>query len=506
MSTEKFTSRLGKATAFTSTPFYEGDERQELEEALNRDLQLHKAHVVMLAEQGIVSEEVARAILVELLDMERRGVSKLTIDPSLGLYLSTEKYLVDELGPDVAGKMHTGRSRNDLSPANDRLYIRARINQIVQTMIELKESLLRKAEEHVDTVMPGYTHHSQQAQPITFAHYLLAGHDAFSRDVLRLEQAYAVVNLSPLGGAALAGTGFPINRERVAQLLGFDGLVENSLDATGQFDYILQTTAAIAIALSNLGRLVEGIYLWNTAEFGMVELADEYCSISSIMPQKKNPVALEMIRGEAILVAGRLNGMMGILKAIPPGGGREWCYVERLFPRCANTAVGAMRTMAGIISTLTVNREVMARRAAEGFGTVTELADEIVRRTGLAFRQAHHIVGLTTLMAIKSGKKAYEITSGMVDAAAKKVIGEPLELDEETVKKALDAVENVRIRDLTGGPAPDEVRRMIEARKDVLARDRDRLEQRNHHLGRAAERLQKAVEAYPFANSPGGKK
>lgn len=495
MSTEKFTSRLGKATAFPATPFYEGDERRELEDALNRDLQLHKAHVVMLAEQGIVSEEDAGAILVELLYLEREGISKLTLDPSLGLYLSTEKYLVDKLGSAVAGKMHTGRSRNDLSPANDRIYIRARINQIVQTLIELKESLLRKAEEHVDTVMPGYTHHSQQAQPITFAHYLLAGHDAFSRDVRRLEQAYDVVNLSPLGGAALAGTGFPINRERVAQLLGFDGLVENSLDATGQFDYILQTTAAIAIALSNLGRLVEGIYLWNTAEFGMVELADEYCSISSLMPQKKNPVALEMIRGEAILVANRLTGMMGILKAIPPGGGREWNYVERLFPRCANTAVGAMGTMAGIISTLTVNREVMARRALEGFATVTELADEIVRRKDLDFRQAHHIVGLTTRMAIKAGKKANEITSGMVDVAAREVIGEPLGLDEETVKKALDPAENVRVRDITGGPAPVEVRRMIEARKDVLAQDMDRLEQRNRHLGQAAEGLQRAVEA-----------
>ena len=495
MSTEKFTSRLGQATAFTSTPFYEGDERRELEQALSRDLQLHKAHVVMLAEQRIILEEDAMAILGELLDLERLGMSNLSLDPSLGLYLSTERYLVDKLGPDVAGKMHTGRSRNDLSPANDRMYIRDRINEILQTLIELKQALLRRAEEHVDTVMPGYTHHSQQAQPITFAHYLLAGHDAFSRDVRRLEQAYDVVNLSPMGGAALAATGFAINRERVAQLLGFDGLVENSLDATGQFDYILQATAAIAISLSNLGRLVEGIYLWNTAEFGMVELADEYCSISSIMPQKKNPVALEMIRGEAILVANRLNGMMGILKAIAPGGGREWNYVERLFPRCADTAVGALRTMTGIISTLTVHREVMARRAAEGFGTVTELADEIVRRTGLAFRQAHHIVGLTTRMALNAGLKADEITSGMVDTAAEEVIGEPLGLDAEVVRKALDPVENVRIRCIVGGPAPVEVRRMIEERRDALAGDRDHLEQRKRRLAKAAERLQAAVEA-----------
>jgi argininosuccinate lyase len=343
--------------------------------------------------------------------------------------------------------------------------------------------------------MPGYTHHSQHAQPITFAHYLLASHDAFSRDIRRFEQAYAVVNLSPMGGAALAGTGFPIDRARVADLLGFDGIVENSLDATGHVDFLLQTTAAIAIALSNLGRMSEGIYLWNTAEFGMVELADEYCSISSIMPQKKNPVALEMIRGESVLVASQLNGMMGILKALPPGGGREWTYVTRAFPGCANSAVGAIKTMAGIVSTLAVKRDVMARRAAEGFSTVTELADQIVRHAGLSFRQAHHIVGLTTLEAVKAGKKANEITGAMIDAAAKEVIGRPLGLNEQIVRNALDPIENVRIRSIVGGPAPDEVRRMIEVRNGVVARDQERLEERRRQLAQAAEGLRDGVAA-----------
>jgi argininosuccinate lyase len=493
--TEKFTSRLGSTPAFTTTPFSQGDPRQDREDALNRDLQLHKAHVVMLAEQSIISVETAKAILPELLELERLGIEAISFDSSLGLYLSTEKYLVDRLSADVAGRMHTARSRNDLEPANSRLYVRDKINQIVQALVELKSALLLRAVEHVETVMPGYTHHSQHAQPITFAHYLLASHDAFSRDIRRFEQAYAVVNLSPMGGCALAGTGFPISRERVAGLLGFDGLVENSLDATGHVDFLLQSTAAIAIALSNLGRMSEGIYLWNTAEFGMLELADEYCSISSIMPQKKNPVALEMIRGEGILVASQLNGMMGILKALPPGGGREWGYVHRAFPSCANTALGAIKTMAGIVSTLVVKPDVMARRAAEGFSTVTELADQIVRHADLSFRQAHHIVGLTTLEAAKAGKKADEITCAMLDAAAKEVIGRPLGLDEQVVRKALDPFENVRVRSVVGGPAPDEVRRMIEDRNAVLAQDTDRLEHRRRQLAQAAEGLQDVVAA-----------
>lgn len=495
MSTESFTSRLGKAKAFPGTPFWKSGDPRQQELALQRDLDLHKAHVVMLVEQGIISVQDGQALLRGLLDLESQGTSAFSVDPSLGLYLSTEQYLVNKLGSAVAGRLNTGRSRNDLGPAGDRLTMRAQINDMVFILLELKASLLRKAEEHVETVMPGYTHHSQHAQPITFAHYLMAGHDAFSRDVKRLEQAYEVVNLSPMGGAAIATTGFRINRARVADLLGFDGMVENSLDATGQHDFILQTAAALAIALSNLGRLLEGIYLWNTAEFGMVELADEYCSVSSIMPQKKNPVAIEMIRGEAVIAAHNLSAMMSVLKAVPPGGGREWGYTMHLFPLIANTFMGAMKTFTGIISTLTVNKEVMARRAAEGFGTVTELADEIVRQTGLSFRDSHHIVGMTTRMAIQSGKLANEITSEMIDVAAKEAIGKPLGLDAKVVRKALDAVENVRVRNIPGGPAPEEVRRMIEDRKAVLARDRRRLEQRKRRLKAGGVKLSQAVEA-----------
>ena len=169
--TEKFTSRLGSTPAFTTTPFSQGDPRQDREDALNRDLQLHKAHVVMLAEQSIISVETAKAILAELLELERLGIEAISFDSSLGLYLSTEKYLVDRLSADVAGRMHTARSRNDLEPANSRLYVRDKINQIVQALVGLKSALLLRATEHVETVMPGYTHHSQHAQPITFAHF-----------------------------------------------------------------------------------------------------------------------------------------------------------------------------------------------------------------------------------------------------------------------------------------------------------------------------------------------
>ncbi|MFH1153206.1 MAG: argininosuccinate lyase [Pseudomonadota bacterium] len=489
MTTESFTSSLGKSKAFPATPLYEGDKNKDLAAALNRHLQLHKAHLVMLTEQGIISRDDARIILQELFDMETKGLDSLEIDPSLGLYLSTEKHLVDKLGTDVAGKMHTARSRNDLDPANYKMYVRDCIEKIIQAIIDLQSALIEKSQEHADTVMPGYTHHSQQAQPITYGHFLMATHDALNRDITRLEQAYSVANLCPLGGCALAGTGFPIDRDRVAELLGFEGLVENTLDATGHYDFILQVTSAIAITLSNLGRMTEGLYLWNTAEFGMLEMDAAYCSVSSIMPQKKNPVAMEMVRGESVLVYNRLNAMLCILKALPLGGGREWQYVHKSLPECVNTAVNAMKTLAGMISTMKVKKDVMVLRAAQGFGTVTELADEMVRSCGLPFRHAHHIVGTICLNALSEGKTSDEITLAMVNDAAEMVIGRSLNLDEQTLKKALDPVLNVAVRDTIGGPAPKEVLRMIKDRKRQLNKNKEQLEERKKRLKDASDKL-----------------
>lgn len=496
MTTESFTSSLGKSKAFPMTPFYEGDSQKELEDALYRDLQLHKAHLVMLAEERIIPKSDVTIILRELMNMEAAGLEILDVDPNLGLYLSTEKYMVEKLGTDVAGKMHTARSRNDLDPANERMYVRDSINRYVEAIVGLQAVLLEQAQEHAETVMPGYTHHSQQAQPLTYGHFLLATHDALTRDITRLFQAYDVANQCPLGGCALAGTGFPINRERLAQLLGFEGLVENTLDATGHYDFILEFTAAIAISLSNMGRMAESLYLWNTKEFGMLEMDAAYCSVSSIMPQKRNPVAMEMVRGESVLVYNRLNSMFTVFKAMTPGGGREWQYVHKGMPPCVNTAVTSVETMAGMISTMKVNKETMADMAAKGFGTVTELADEMVRTCGLPFRHAHHIVGLICLNALNQGKTSDEIDLEMINAASKQVIGRTLDMDEETVKKALDPVVNVAVRETIGGPAPKEVLRMIENRKEILAQKRDELEKRKEALKKADDALREACKIY----------
>jgi argininosuccinate lyase len=270
-------------------------------------LAANRAHVVMLVECGIVRRADGAALLRALDDLEARGVESVAIRPELNdLFTCTEVQIVKKLGDEVGGRLHTGRSRNDLFLALERMVDREAINRVAEELLALRDTLLRRAREHADTVFPGYTHHSQQAQPITFGHFLLSHHDALARDLERMESAYKRINCCPLGGAALAGTGFQINRERLAEFLGFDGPVENTADGCGARDFQLELAAALAILGSNLGRLAESLILYTSSEFGYIELADEFASISSIMPQKKNPVSLEIVEAFGARSAGHL--------------------------------------------------------------------------------------------------------------------------------------------------------------------------------------------------------
>jgi len=325
--------------------------------------------------------------------------------------------------------------------------------------------------------MPGYTHHSQQAQPITFGYFLLACWDAAARDVQRLTQAFATTNASPMGGGAIGATSFPIDRERVADLLAFDGLVENALDATGARDFALEAGAAYAIALSSMNRLTESLLLWNTAEFGMIELADQYCHISSIMPQKKNPVTLEIVRAEAV-------------------NGREPGYAEEMVLEAGERLVVLAPVLADVVSTLTVHPDRMLRRAREGFSTMTELADEIVRGTDLSFHQAYVLVSELVVRVHARGRTADTIRASDVDEVAERTLGRRLGLDDDSVRRALDPVEAVARRVVTGGPASSEVRRMLERRRKLQAQLHRGLEARRERLAGGVARLEAAVAAF----------
>ena len=498
----KYSERLTRDPAPEIVELY-GKPHIELEqESLQFHLAIHKAHCVMLHEQGILDRDTARQIIDALTELQTLGAKALNLRPELNdLFTNTEVHLIEKLGESVGGRLHTGRSRNDFNLTVARMEARAAILDVMDRLLELQGVLLECAETHVETVMPGYTHISQQAQPVTLGHFLAAFFDVFDRDIQRLGEAYAVVDRSSMGGVALAGTGFPINRRRVSDLLGFSNVVENTIDATGSRDFQLQTLAALGITASSLARLAESLLIWNMGEIGMIDLPDEYCSISSIMPQKKNPVALETVRAEVSLVLGRLASALAILKASPLGNSREVGYTDRLVEETGKEVALIIPIMAGLLRGMRVDREVMFRRAAEGFSTTTELADELVRVWGVPFRKAHRIVGYVVGQIALRGGTARDISAEAIAKACADLYGDVFVLSADLVATSIDPAHNVRMRKTLGGPAPSEVKRMLRDRSSVLSGRRADVANRREVLATASRALESAVASLML---PGG--
>jgi len=456
-------------------------------------IQINKAHVLMLKEQRIISKFEAARILGALLEVEEQGVENFKINPALGdLYMTIEAYVIDRIGEAVGGKMHTGRSRNDLFQAALHFALARKIHEIEVETIHFRHILLNLAESHAGTIMPGYTH-TQHAQPITFGHYLLACFDAATRDFDRLEDSYRRINLSPLGAAALAGTGFPIDRQRTSDLLGFSGLLENSLDAISEKDDVAEVLSVLAILATNLSRFANDLVYWSSLEFGMVEIADEYCTSSSIMPQKKNPWAPEIVRAYSMNIAGNLFKVLAILKGLPIGLNMDLDVLEAAVWDSVDLTVGVIRIMSGVVRTLTVRKEIMERLSSEGFMTATELADTLVRKKMISFRTAHRIVGLLARRMIERRLSVLDITNTMLDECSVEITGKPLGISNEDLRNALDPRVNLELRKTIGGPAPAETRRMVRQRKRRLTKDRLMLREEEDRMTKAAVRLRKTV-------------
>ncbi len=491
---KQYSERLKQSPAKAIQDYYTLPHLQAARKEFPFYITILKAHAVMLAERGIISSQDGRAILGELSAIDAAGFDALPLRADLNdLYLNLQMIIMGHLGEKVGGWLHMALSRNDFEMTEARLFCRELINGGVEALLGLMEALLALAEKHTDTVMPGYTHISQAAQPITLAHFLLAHYDVFARDLERLGHAYAATNHSPMGGCAIAATGFPIRRERVAQLIGCDGIIENSLDASGGRDFLLQIGTAVAIAFSNMGRLVESFLLWNTREFGMIELADQYCHISSIMPQKKNPVTLEILRAESVRVPDTVSSAFGVLKAIPLGNGREPSYVETAVYESAEKLETLAPVLADVIRTLHIHEDVMLRKSRQDFSTMTELTDEIVRQTDLSFHQSYLLVGQLVARVYQQGQLPEAITTEMIDAIAQNTFGRALHIPSEAIKRALDPLENVRARKVRGGPAPDEVRRMLVDRRKQQEVLNSQLHERRENLASAKEALDSVV-------------
>jgi argininosuccinate lyase len=430
----------------------------------------YRAHLIMLVEQDLMPRRVAGAIANAISGLNEGEIRASSYTGEFEDLFFHVEHLIFESAGEAAGNLHLARSRNDLGVAMYRMVLREGLLRVERALLDLQGVLLAVASEHLGTVMPAYTH-TQQAQPTTLAHYLVAVHDSLTRDLRRIGAAFENCNRSPLGAAALTTSGFAIDRSRLAELLGFDGLVENSYDAICGADYLGEAAAALQLSFLGLGRFASDLLLWSTREFGAIRVADPYVQVSSIMPQKRNPVSLEHVRSLLSAAVGDTNTVLTMLHNTPFGDVVD--TEDDLQPylwRALEAADGLCRLLAAVVGTMEVNKELLLERAGMGYSTVTELADTLVRERGLSFRTAHAVVTAVVKLAESEDVGAGGISPGLVNRAAEGVIGEPLGLSQELISRSLDPEHFVEIRALPGGPAHEEMRRAIEERRSVLTR------------------------------------
>ena len=450
------------------------------------DLAVDRAHVVMVAEQGIIGDDVAGGILAALDDVEAAGHAALPDGEDV--HEAIETAVIDRVGPD-GGKMHTARSRNDEVAACIRYRLREDLLDAVDATVSLREALVGTAADHVDTVMPGYTH-LQPAQPTTVAHFLLSYESAVARDTARLLGAYDRTNRSPLGAAAFAGTPFDIDRGRTAALLGFDGVVENSMDAAAGRDFLAESTAALTTHAVTLSGLAEDLVVF--ANRGHLTLDDAYASTSSIMPQKVNPDSLELVRAVAGDAVGGLSGLLTTLKGLPRAYNRD---LQRATPHAWETvdAVSeATLVAAGAVDTASWPAATLEAAAGEGFSTATGVADALAM-AGVPFRTAHEVLATAAERADGGTPDVDTLETVTTD-----VLGESLftYVPRERVEAILDPRRSVASRDSAGGPAPDAVATQLESAEAGVDADTTALADRRDALADAAETLERAGAAY----------
>lgn len=450
-----------------------------------------KSHLVMLAEEGFLSREDAAKMLRALRQMEADGIEQVRAQTEAGEH-SGEAWLITELGEEVGGRIHAGRSSGDFMAVTSRIFIREFILKLMTASIALRKRLLQMAGEHVHTVMPASTW-SQHAQPTTFAHYAMSWELSLENDFQRLKQLYARVNVSPAGAAIMTGSRYPINRERTAALLGFDGVITNTRYAVLGFDGWLGVPAEAftvpALMMMNVSGIASELYLWSTTEFSYVELADRYCGTSSIMPQKKNPYTLMWVRGAAARTYGRLTSYMTEMHDVCMG------YTRQLAPTL-DDVLEATEIMTGVLATLSIKTERMKENATNmNWICATDLADLIVLEKGLPFRTAHQIVAILVRIGVGRGISQSGVTSALVDEAALEYMGQPLQLSDDTIRRALTPMECVKARTLTGGPAPERVREDIARAQAQCADDETEMQAVQTRLEQSRALLEKAIDA-----------
>ncbi len=417
-----------------------------------QDIEGSRAHARMLTKVGVLTETDCEAILKGLDQVEQEietGEFEWSVSRE-DVHMNIEARLTEIVG-DAGKRLHTGRSRNDQVATDIRLYLREQLGYVISEIKRLQQGLLELAEKEADTIMPGFTH-LQVAQPVTFGHHLLAWFEMMQRDASRMQDCATRLNVLPLGSAALAGTTYPLDRHYTAELLGFDDVSRNSLDAVSDRDFAIEFCAAAALVMTHLSRFSEELVIWSSAQFSFIDLPDRFCTGSSIMPQKKNPDVPELVRGKTGRVNGHLISLLTLMKSQPLAYNKDNQEDKEPLFDTIDTLLGSLRAFADMVPAIEARRENMYRAAKQGFSTATDLADYLVRK-GLPFRDAHEVVGKAVALGVETNKDLSEMSLQELKQFS--------DIISDDVFDVLTLEGSVAARDHIGGTAPDQVRRAV---------------------------------------------
>lgn len=455
---------------------------------------LNKAYALMLKKIGILTREECKTI-VEAQEhvyhtMKRDELSGNCED----LYFNIEQAMIRQIGIEVGGKLHTGRSRNDLYSCLTRMEVRKAIWEVAGRLIELQQILVDKAEAHTDTVITGYTH-NQPGQPITLAHYYIAACYALTRDFARIVHAYDNTNRSPYGTAAFAGATFPIDRKYLCELCGFDDLMENSLDSIASKDFLVEMEMALAIMMTNISRFATDLYFWATDECGIIDLGGEVAICSSIMPQKKNPVCFEYARAKGTHTMGGMVSALTALKNVPFTNNTDIFEASAMFEDTVEQTTQGMEIFIESVRYSKVRKEKAFNMAKNNYSTVTGLADHLVKKFGLSFEEAHAIVGSAVGTITDNNKKISDITGSLLKETAEKVTGKAIHMTDQEIADVLDPWNNIESKQTSGSPNEAHVKAMLRDLKQKMDGDRTWLEDRKEQVKKAYAMLDEAAAA-----------
>ncbi|MFZ0326896.1 MAG: argininosuccinate lyase [Nitrososphaeraceae archaeon] len=454
-----------------------------------------KAHCIMLHEIGIMTLQELRQILYALMELEKNS-TLIDLTSFEDVHESLEAFVTQRTGLQIGGKMHTARSRNDQVVLDMRMKIRDDINRISTHALDLISSLLKKAAENKETIILLYTH-LQQAQVGTFSHFLLSYAEALFRDLDRLYMLYDRINECPLGGCAIGGSTIRIDRNRTALLLGFKGLVINSIDATSSRDMMCEYVSSLAIIMTTLSRISTDLILWSTSEFGYIDISEENSSTSSAMPQKKNPDPLELIRGKTGILLGSMNSIFSIVKSLPTGYSRDLQEMKPTLWRASNSVQSSLEIMKKVIDSLAVHREKMKEEANKSYAISIDIAEQFVINKQMPFRIAHKLIGALVETAVKNGNLPLaKLKKEQVEEVLQKV---KTDLSAKEVMQTITGVTpevSVHLRSSVGSPNPKHQDQMIDALNRKSSEYVQALSNRKLHLSRSLESLKMVTDSY----------